>query len=45
MAENNALEVFSVTPLYGFSSDSEELAIGSLFRLVRYQPDSFTIPS
>ncbi len=40
MAENDANLLFAVTPLYGFTSDSEELAIGDLFRLVKYQPSS-----
>jgi len=35
-------KLVAVTPLYGFSSDSdsEELAIGELFRLVKYQRNS-----
>src|ERR1035437_2152535 len=40
MAENCADPFVAVTPLYAFSSDSEELKIGELFRLVKYQRNS-----
>jgi hypothetical protein len=40
MAEDRVGQLFAVTPLYGFCSDSEAFSIGNLFRLVRYQPNS-----
>ena len=40
MAENCADPFVAVTPLYAFSSDSNELVIGKLFRLVKYQRGS-----
>jgi len=40
MAEDCADPFVAVTPLYAFSSHSDELVIGKLFRLVKYQRDS-----
>jgi hypothetical protein len=41
LVENPADRLVAVTPLYGFSSDSDELVVGKLFRLVKYQRGSF----
>lgn len=40
MAEYYSDPYVAVTPLYAFSSDSEELAIGEMFKLVKYQRNS-----
>jgi hypothetical protein len=40
MALNHADPFVAVTPLYAFSSDFEELAVGDLFRVVKYQRSS-----
>jgi hypothetical protein len=42
MADNYSDPYIAVTPLYAFSSDSEELTIGELFRLIKYQPNSLS---
>ena len=39
MAENYSDPFIALTPLYAFSSDSEELTIGEIFRVVKYKQD------
>jgi Apea-like HEPN len=40
MTSTSSDPYIALTPLYAFSSDTEELNIGEVFRLVRYTPDS-----
>jgi hypothetical protein len=41
----NADPYIALTPLYGFSTDSDELTIGERFRLIKYRPNSLPLPA